>query len=44
MCLSSSIDKIDVRLELIADDVWEAEDDKTRFLSVAVYSFDWLCL
>ena len=30
--------------ELIADDVWEAEDDKTCFLSVGVDSFDRLCL
>ena len=29
LCLLSSLDKIDVRLELLADDVWEAEDDKT---------------
>ena len=28
MYLLSSLDNIDVRFELISDDVWEAEDDK----------------
>ena len=27
---------MDVRVELLADDVWAAEDDKTGFLSVGV--------
>ena len=39
MCLLSSIDEIDVRVWLLADDVWEAEDDKTGFLSVGEDSF-----
>ena len=30
---------MDVRVKLIADDVWAAEDDKTGFLSVEVDSF-----
>ena len=34
--LLSSWDKIDVCVELFADDVWEAEDDKTGFLSIGV--------
>ena len=34
----SSKDKIDVRAELIVDDVWEAEYDKTGFLSDLVDS------
>ena len=29
-------------VELLADDVWAAEDDKTGFLSVGVDIFDWL--
>ena len=29
-------------MELIAYDVWEADDDKPGFLSVGVDSFDWL--
>ena len=40
----SSRDEIDVRAELLADDVREAEDDKTGFLSVGVDSFDRLFL
>ena len=36
MCLLSSLDKIDVCVELLADYVWEAEDDKTGFFSVGV--------
>ena len=40
MCLLSSLDEIYVHVELLADDVWEAEDDKTRFLCVGVDSFD----
>ena len=31
MCLLSSLDAIDFCKELIADDVWEAEDHKTVF-------------
>ena len=44
MCLLSSLDKIDVHVELIAYDIWEAEDNITGFLSVGVDSFDQLCL
>ena len=44
MYLLSSWDEIDVRVELHADDLWEAEDDKTGFLSVGVVSFDQLFL
>ena len=40
MCLLSSIDEIDVRVKFLADDVWEAADDKTGFLVVGVDSFD----
>ena len=31
-------------MELLADDVWEADDDKPSFLSVGVDSFDQLYL
>ena len=31
---------MDVGVELLADDVWAAEDDKTGFLSVEVDSFE----
>ena len=31
---------MDVHVELLADDVWAAEDDKTGSLSVEVDSFD----
>ena len=44
MCLSSSIYEIDVRVELLADDLSEADDDKPCFLSVRVDSFDQLLL
>ena len=44
MFLLSSWDEIDVRVELLADDLWAAEDDKTNFLSVEVNSFDRLYL
>ena len=44
MSLLSSWDEIDVCVELLADDVQEAEDDKTGFLSVGVDSFDQLLL
>ena len=40
MSLLSSWDEIDVCVELLADDVQEAEDDKTGFLSVGVDSFE----
>ena len=40
MCLLSCLDEIDVRVELLADDVWEARDDKLGFLSVGVDSFN----
>ena len=39
-----SLDEIDVRVELLSDDVWEAEYDKTGFFSVGVDSFDRLFL
>ena len=41
MSLLSSLDEIDVRFELLADDIWENEDDKTGFFSVEVDIFDW---
>ena len=44
MCLLSILDEIDVRVELLVDDVWEADDDKPGFLSVGVDNFDWLFL
>ena len=31
---------MDVRVELLADDVWAAEDDITGLISVEVNSFD----
>ena len=44
MSLLSSIDKMDVRVELLADYVWVDEYDKTGFLSVEVDSSDRLFL
>ena len=44
MFLLSSWDDMDVRVELLADDVWAAEDDKTGFLSVGVNIFNILYL
>ena len=44
MSLLSSWYEIDVHVELLADYVWESEDDKTGFLSVGVDIFDWLFL
>ena len=44
MYLLSSLDEIYVRVELLADDLWEAEYDKTGFFSVGVDSFDRLFL
>ena len=41
MYLLSSIYKIDVRVKLLVDDVWEAEDDKAGLLSFWL-DFDWL--
>ena len=35
---------MDVHVKILADDIWEAEDDKTVFLGVVVESFDWLYL
>ena len=35
---------MDVRVKLLADDVWAAEDDKTGFLSVGMDIFDQLYL
>ena len=40
MSLLSSWEEIDVRVGLLADDVQEAEDDKTGFLSVGMDTFD----
>ena len=40
MSLLSSLDHIYVRVELVADDVWAAENDKTVFLSVEVDGFE----
>ena len=40
MCLSSSLYKIDVCVELLADAASEDDDDKPGFLSVGVDSFD----
>ena len=40
MSLLSSWDEIDVPVELLAYDVWAAEDDKTGFLSVGEDIFD----
>ena len=42
--LLSSWYEIDVCVEWLADDVWEAEYDKTGFLSVGVDSFNQLFL
>ena len=44
MSLLSSRDDMYVRVELLADDIWEAEDDKTGFSGVEVDSFDRLLL
>ena len=44
MYLLSSWDEMDVHVELLADDVWEAEDDITGSLSVGVDIFDRLYL
>ena len=44
MSLLSSLDEMDVRVELLADDIWAAEDDKAGFLSVGVDIFDLLYL
>ena len=44
MSLLSCWDYMNVGIELLADDVWAAEDDKTCFLSVAVDIFNWLYL
>ena len=44
MSLLSRWDDMDVGAELLADDVWAAEDDKTDFLSVGKYISDRLYL
>ena len=44
MYLLSSWDEMDVRVKLLADDVWAAEDDTTGSLSIEVDIFDWLYL
>ena len=38
MFLLSGWDEMDVRVNLLADDVWSGEDDKTGFLIVVVES------
>ena len=40
MCLLSLWDYMDCGIELLADDVWSAEDDKTGLFSVGVDIFD----
>ena len=40
MSLLSSWYEMDIRVELLADDVWEFEDDKTGFSIVGVGSFE----
>ena len=42
MSLLSILDKIDVCVGLLADDVWEAEDDKIGIFSVEMDIFDQL--
>ena len=42
--LLSSWDEMDVPAKLIPDDTWAAEDDKTGFLNVGMYSFGILYL
>ena len=44
MSLLSSWDYMDVRVELLSDDVWAAQYDKMGFLSVGVDIFDRLYL
>ena len=44
MCLLSSLENIDVHVELLEDDVLDAEDDKTGLFSFGVDSFDLLYL
>ena len=44
ICLLSSLDKIDVCVQVDPDDVWEYEDDKTGFFSFGVDNFNWLYL
>ena len=44
MYLLSSWDDMDIPVELLADDAWAAEDDKTGFLNVVVDCFGRLYL
>ena len=44
MSLLSSWDEIYVRVELLSDDIWEAEDNKTVFLSIGFDIFNQLFL
>ena len=44
MSLLSSWDEMDVSAELLADNVWSDEDDKTGFLIFVVDSLDQLYL
>ena len=44
MSVLSSWDEMDVRVELLADNVWSAEDDRTGFLSIGVDISDQLYL
>ena len=40
LSLLLSLDEIDVRFDLLADNIWEAEDYKTGFLNVGVGGLD----
>ena len=44
MSLLSSWDEMDIPVELISDDAWAAEDDRTGFLNVGVDYFGRLYL
>ena len=44
MCLLSSLEEMYVCVELLVDDVWEADDDKPGVLSVGADGFDRLFL
>ena len=44
MCLLSSLEEIYFCVQLLADYVWESEEDKTGFLSVGADSFYLLCV
>ena len=44
LSLLSRWDEMDVRVKLLADDIWAAEEDKTCFFSVGVDILDQLYL